>query len=76
MVFERKQTKLKLLWNAGIVRGDDIDSVWCDCWKVFRKMTCPGDKINGLEKNNKNKNIIDVLYRSEVDIHMSLSLVV
>jgi hypothetical protein len=39
-------------------------------------MTCPIDKINGFAKNNKNKNIIDVLCRYEVDIHMSLPLVV
>jgi len=40
--------------------------------RVVGKMTCPVDKINGLAKNNKNKNIIDALYRCEVDIHMSL----
>jgi len=32
MVFERKQTKLKLLWNAGIIYGDDMNSVRCDWW--------------------------------------------
>lgn len=41
--------------------------------RVFGKMTCPIDKINALAKNNKNKNVVDVLYRCEVDIHMSFT---
>jgi hypothetical protein len=44
--------------------------------RVFGKRNCPKDKIYGLEKNNRNKNIIDMLYMSEVDIHISLPLVV